>query len=442
MNKYIIELLKLNGRVIIPDFGCLSTDDEGKIIFNTYIKFDDGKLSSYISEQENIDQQEAKESIASWRNEVNSQLNSGQEYNLSGVGAFFKSGSDDLEFKINSSDSKTIVSEIQIVSTTEEKSPEIVHEKTEEVLKTDTENSAVESNDSKEDEIERPDSKHHKNIYIPPVSETKKHEETSAASLDAVLGKVNIETKEQENAPATHEKIESDQIEEKHDKNLELRHEPKEEDTRGEVNQVSSIAQEKQVKIEEPEHKVEDKSEERNISEEVTVKRKRGVFFYINIVLLLLIIGLSVFAYLYTDEISKWLGITTENVLPEVNEQEDLIYDEPIVEESNIDSSVDENFMDDVQEDVVPVDQPIIEQTPAIASGGNFHIIVGTFSIRENAEKLVQKIRDAGYDGKILRSTDIGHTVSFHSYNSKEEATNNIGKATEITGTSGYVLKQ
>ena len=104
-----------------------------------------------------------------------------------------------------------------------------------------------------------------------------------------------------------------------------------------------------------------------------------------------------------------------------------------------------EEFVEEIpQEEVAPasVDQPIIEQTPAVAASGNFHIIVGTFGVKENADRLVQKILDAGYDGKIITSTDKGHTVSFHSYNTKEEAANQISKASEITGTSAYVLKR
>jgi nucleoid DNA-binding protein len=443
MNKYIIDFLKQEGRVIIPNFGCLSLSEDGKVVFNTYIKFDDGKLSAYICEQTGNEAQDVINSISAWSSELQAQVNTGVDYELTGLGVFFKAGADDIDFRsgASASTSHTTSEKAKVEEVVEEKSAsdenavetEIEPAKEEEVADVPAQNET-------ESEPEKPQTrkntalaqasveelKQTKNIYIP-GDESSKEDKVKESSLEDVLGKTDLPQEKNPEVDKTADSTENSAA--------------------AATNQTEpapvaseKISQEEQrTVVESAKHSEPEKTE----AEEVTVKRKRGAFFYINIVLLLLIIGLSVFAYLYTDEISKWLGITTENVLPEVKEKEDSVEATTINQEENAAIDYEEDITEIVEETPpAPVDQTIIELTPAVASSGNFHVIVGTFSIKENAERLVQKIRDAGYDGKILRSTDVGHTVSFHSYNTKEEATNNIGKATEITGTSGYVLKQ
>jgi hypothetical protein len=283
---------------------------------------------------------------------------------------------------------------------------------------------------SKEPQIAQPtakESKQKQNIYIPPVLGETKAEREKNTSLDDVLGK---NTTEEIRIEAAATPVENP-IEAIH----ETAAEP-ETPSAPIVETVETVTPMAEKVIVEDKPNAETEPNPNTV--EVTVKRKRGVFFYINIFLLFLIIGLSVFAFMYTDEISKWLGIKTESVLPEPKDEVKNTDTLPVTEEV-----VEEIVEETPQEEIAPApdDQPIIEQTPAVAAGGSFHIIVGTFGLKENADRLVQKIRDAGYDGKIITSTANGHTVSFHSYNTKDEAANQISKAKEITGTSAYVLK-
>jgi hypothetical protein len=449
MNKYIIEFLKQEGRVIIPDFGCLSMSDDGKVVFNTYIKFDDGKLSSYICEQTGSEPQDVINKISAWARELQAQVNTGVDYELVGLGTFYKTGPDEIDFRSGAASvaSKSPVEESPKVETPSETeaSPEEpqapvvadiepveVQTTPEPEVPTEEEIApkAKKTKEPKEPQIAQPtakESKQKQNIYIPPVLGETKAKREKSTSLDDVLGKNTTEENREEVAATPVE----NPIEAIHETAAEP--ETPSAPIVETVETVTPIAE--KVIVEE---KANAETATNPNTEEVTVKRKRGVFFYINILLLLLIIGLSVFAYLYTDEISKWLGITTEKVIDEPEQEEEEIV-APVSEE------VEEELVEEIpQEEVAPapVEQPIIEQTPAVAASGNFHIIVGTFGVKENADRLVQKIRDAGYDGKIITSTDKGHTVSFHTYNTKEEAANQISKASEITGTSAYVLKR
>ncbi len=62
MNKYLIELIKLQTSVILPGFGSLMIGNSktGKIVFNPLLKFNDGALAKYIAQKEGIDQQNAQ----------------------------------------------------------------------------------------------------------------------------------------------------------------------------------------------------------------------------------------------------------------------------------------------------------------------------------------------------------------------------------------------
>lgn len=450
MNKYIIEFLKQEGRVIIPEFGCLSLSDDGKVVFNTYIKFDDGKLSSYICEQTGSDAQDVINKISAWARELQAQVNTGVDFELVGLGTFYKTGPDEIDFRSGAASvaSKSPVEEKPKVETPTETEPapeeaeapvvadiEPVETQTEPETEAPTEEEIApktkKTKEPKEPQIAQPtakESKQKQNIYIPPVLGETKVEREKSTSLDDVLGKKTTEENREEAVPTPVE----NPIEAIH----ETAAEP-ETPSAPIVETVENVTPIVEKVIVEEKANVETAPNPN--TEEVTVKRKRGVFFYINIFLLLLIIGLSVFAFMYTDEISKWLGIKTESVLPEPKDDAEVTDSIPVSEE------IEEELVEEIpQEEVAPapVDQPIIEQTPAVAASGNFHIIVGTFGVKENADRLVQKIRDAGYDGKIITSTANGHTVSFHSYNTKDEAANQISKAKEITGTSAYVLKQ
>ena len=190
MNKYIIEFLKQEGRVIIPDFGCLSLSDDGKVVFNTYIKFDDGKLSSFICEQTGSDKQDVINKISAWARELQAQVNTGVDFELVGLGTFYKTGPDEIDFRSGAASvaSTSPVEEKPKVETpteteTSTEAPqapvvadiEPVEVQTAPETEVPTEEEIVpkakKTKDAKEKQIAQPtakESKQKQNIYIPP----------------------------------------------------------------------------------------------------------------------------------------------------------------------------------------------------------------------------------------------------------------------------------
>lgn len=474
MIQAIQDLLSQGGRAIIPEVGCLSINDEGKTVFNSFLTFNDGKLIGWLVQNEGLDENAATKKVESWASEIKAEVLSGKEFSLGLIGKFVLEGKDEIEFTtdLTSISQKTQtevistqtpikedVSEtsmIQVIEPEPQVLEETIEKTTEETPKSITPLTIIEETDFREkDEVEEPS--------IEPTQDT-----PMSKSLDDILNKTHV----QGEYPTEDESLEETDS----DKNDEVEQlqeieRPKQvnESTENKAEELSEHSTEsvliEEVKPEEKEseaiaekkEKKKSKKEqtEKAQSEEVTVKRKRGVFFYINIVLAVLILGIGAFALIYTDEVSAWLGISsqkTENIKDSIPEQNEIeagsVFENP--EEIEVEELV--PVGEEINEAPEPiVNQPKVEEkpkpartpepvnVPAVASNGHFHIIVGKFAVKQNADRLVQKIINAGYDGKILRSTETGHTVSFHSYPTMEEAKNNINKAKEITGTGAYI---
>ncbi|WP_298878424.1 SPOR domain-containing protein [uncultured Polaribacter sp.] len=70
-----------------------------------------------------------------------------------------------------------------------------------------------------------------------------------------------------------------------------------------------------------------------------------------------------------------------------------------------------------------------------------YHIIAGAFQYAENAEKKVKQLKAKGFDAKIIGVNKWGLTqVSFNSYASRNEATNNLYKIQDTVSKDAWLL--
>lgn len=100
MDKYLLEILKSVNTIIIPGLGALTitNHDTGEIMFMSYLKHDDGKLTQYIVENEGFEELDAKNLIAKYVREIQLTLDKGESYDMFQFGSFIKDG-DDIDFK-------------------------------------------------------------------------------------------------------------------------------------------------------------------------------------------------------------------------------------------------------------------------------------------------------------------------------------------------------
>lgn len=85
MDKYIKELLNLKNSVVLPEVGGLLKIGNN-ISINEYLKFNDGKLVAYLSEQKNIDSEEALKEVEAFCEEVKNKLEAEGEYTIKKLG--------------------------------------------------------------------------------------------------------------------------------------------------------------------------------------------------------------------------------------------------------------------------------------------------------------------------------------------------------------------
>lgn len=110
MDKFLIELLQLNNAVILPDFGSIviANENTGEVMFNEYLKFNDGKLVALIVANSTMDAQDASNMVAKYIRDIQIQLDKGESYDIFGLGSFRKDkgGSAIFTGNINSSNKK------------------------------------------------------------------------------------------------------------------------------------------------------------------------------------------------------------------------------------------------------------------------------------------------------------------------------------------------
>lgn len=101
MEKYIIELISENNRVIIPNFGAfiVSKEHGTSVLFNNFLSFNDGLLVNYIAEQKGMDTIAATEKVFEYADSLKKQLEEAGVYTFNKLGTFTKDDNGILRFQ-------------------------------------------------------------------------------------------------------------------------------------------------------------------------------------------------------------------------------------------------------------------------------------------------------------------------------------------------------
>lgn len=101
ISKYIKELIPVNSRIIIPDFGAFMIQDtpNGKVIsFNDFLKFNDSILLNRIITSEKVDAAKGKEEIKAYVAEIEAAFKAGESFAVEGVGYLSKDSQNNINF--------------------------------------------------------------------------------------------------------------------------------------------------------------------------------------------------------------------------------------------------------------------------------------------------------------------------------------------------------
>jgi nucleoid DNA-binding protein len=113
MEKNIIALLNKNLRVIIPDFGAFIIRQKQPriIVFNEFLRYNDGLLIDFIIKTEGIDREIAEQRVFDFADEGTRILDAGKELVLEGLGTLHKEASGKINF-VETGDSEEIPEKI------------------------------------------------------------------------------------------------------------------------------------------------------------------------------------------------------------------------------------------------------------------------------------------------------------------------------------------
>jgi hypothetical protein len=412
MDNFIYELLKENKSVILPEFGSLSYTDEAKgtVMFNPYIKFNDGKLEKFLCEKHGLDKQDAVNRIAKFVKDLELKVNTGEPYSIFQVGRFVKTTQGDIDFESwgtyesvaapSAADSQSKPEEIKEITEKEEPKQEFtVQEK--EVTETVSEK-------------------------ILPVTETEKQ-----------VKKEVITEEEVESIKPVYEKPADRTLSSEETKQTQNKFVPSPEETTTEIPKKEEPKQEEKVI----------KTGNNTPKEENQPRKKRGAGIYILAILLLALGSAATYIGFNLDEVKQWIGLTEEVMEEPLNVDKNTADEESIglvEDEDDYTPAKDDYFEEEEEAAVTPA--PVATQAPkpvvsAAAIEGNFHIIVGSFGNPDNANNLANSLKAKGYPAQVIGPVNNMHMVSFGVFSSREAAQAQLGKATEETG-GGWILKR
>ncbi len=129
MEKYLIELLETNNRVIVPDLGAfiIRQQEPQELVFNDLLAFNDGMLTSHIKQQEGISMSKAQVKIEEFVDQVKKVLTNGDIYHLGNLGYLKMDDSSKIEFSVT----KFLTTSAEVVSAAtlgHEEDPEVTGE--------------------------------------------------------------------------------------------------------------------------------------------------------------------------------------------------------------------------------------------------------------------------------------------------------------------------
>ena len=102
MEKYLIELLESNNRVIVPDLGAfiIRQQEPRELVFNDLLAFNDGMLTAHIKQEEGISMSKAQVRIEEYVDQVKKVLTKGDIYHLENLGYLKMDDSSKIEFSV------------------------------------------------------------------------------------------------------------------------------------------------------------------------------------------------------------------------------------------------------------------------------------------------------------------------------------------------------
>lgn len=115
MEKHIAELIKNNVRVVLPDLGAFIVKQRKplKIIFNEFLKYNDGLLIEYVTKTEGKDKEQVSKDVNAFVASLKEKLNKDEKIKFAGFGILSKDASGNIAFDLEGDEGAPSSSEQQ-----------------------------------------------------------------------------------------------------------------------------------------------------------------------------------------------------------------------------------------------------------------------------------------------------------------------------------------
>ena len=383
MNKYIAELLNTNSRVIIPELGAFIVKQKNPVVvvFNEFLRYNDGLLVDYIAVKEQIEKDAAKEKVSAFVKEANEKLSKVGEFVIAGLGKLIKETSGKISF----SEEKDINKPKDIAKEKEIKKEE--HVKEESVVVEFT----VDNENNKQTKSE------------PAPKSAEPVNKPTNAEADKTGDKAKIEQ-----TVVTHEKEKP--------AGKPLVEKPVVEKSKQPTVAVKNIQEEK-------------KPVEETVDEK-TVKKKNNLQYILWILLILIVNGAILGWLLFNDKVKEWM--TKDDIKKEVpaSTAESIQKDNNQSDEMNAEET-DQISEADISEQLQSIEEESGPETKIPVSSYNekkYYIVAGCFREENNADALVRELRNRGFNAEKFGKIGNLHAVSFASFIDKASATQELRK--------------
>ncbi len=397
MEKYLQQILKEVNTIIIPGLGALTitNDKTGEVMFMSYLKYDDGKLSAYIAEKGNIDNDEAKSQISSYVENVLNTIALEGDFLINGVGLFSKDSNGDLCFE-NRSSGTSVENENsdlheEVVNLTN------IHEEEKVMDELVSDEPIVLANEITNDA----NGQEVVDVVVDDNCEKSDDEEIISSS------NTELKDKELEEEPASAATI------------------IVEENFRGDVvsDDVESI---------------ETEEEEMPESSVVIIKKKRGVGFFVILFFIILLASGGIAIGVNFKNVRQFIPFLSNS--DTVKSEEDLIKKMELdkTKPSESDSAEGEDLIENPEEvisETTPEVRPkedVVEEQPMDSKSSkrdepldmkqSFYIVVGSFSDRKNADRAVDKLIAEGQKDASTASNNGKFYVTIANYSNIDDA--------------------
>lgn len=460
MQKYIKEIIEKQGRLILPDLGAFLTkdvDDKKILFFNDVLKYNDGTLADYIAEKEGIDKTAAQSKVANYIITINNGLVSDSKFEIDDLGMLYKDQKGYINFKAIESDIQEEPKKIN-ESAVENN---VISSENDDILEIVTDSNEISNIKNNVDEII--------SAEIPNNDEILEIEEENIKTEPIIEEKPKAEFIEQ-NIVIEEPKIEeSKEIIQNTGKLIEFNSsviEPNEKIESQEIVQNDEkLEVKKEVKSHESKKTVKDKkSIEKELHKTANHKPKKSLKPFIIIASIVIpIIILGVIGFVFKEKamefVHSFMGKTGHK--KEIVEVKKKITEKDGEKTTAIDSTITDanGKTEEIKTETVEKTEEIAEtktneETPIVenkvttektvtnnSASLKFHAIAGSFTNIRDAEKFMNKIKEQGYNSKILDSDNGKIRVTYNSFATRQEAVNEVTKLT-ASGLQSWVLNQ